>query len=322
MRAIIITKSGGPEVLEIAERPIPEITDGQVLIEVRAAGVNRPDIFQRKGNYPPPDGVAADIPGLEVAGIVVDIGLGVPSVHVGDRVMALVAGGGYADFVAVDAGSCIRLPENVTFEEAACLPENLFTVWHNVFQRGCLTTGERFVVHGGAGGIGYTAIQLAKAFGAEVFTTVSTAEKEGFARRCGADHVVRYREEDFAERWKDVKIDVVLDSIGGEYFDKNIQVLRSDGRLVYINATGGAHVHLNLFKLMQSRIYLTGSTLRARDSAFKAALAREIEEKVLPLVRDGRFKVEIDRTFPLADAAAAHEHMEENKHMGKLVLVM
>lgn len=321
MRAVVITAPGGPEVLQLADRPIPEVGEGQVLIEVRAAGINRPDIFQRKGNYPAPQGVPADILGLEVAGVVVEIGLGVLEVQVGDRVMALVAGAGYAEFVTADAGSCIRLPEGLAFEIAACLPENLFTVWHNVFQRGALSLGQRFLVHGGAGGIGYTAVQLAKAFGAEVFTTVSTAEKEDFVRRCGADHVVRYREVDFAAQWKDADIDVVLDSIGGDYFEKNIQVLRTDGRLVYINATGGAKVQLNLVKLMQKRIYLTGSTLRARDNAFKASLAREIEQKVLPLLVDGRFKVEIDRTFPLAEAAAAHAYMDEGRHIGKLVLI-
>lgn len=322
MRAVVITAPGGPEVLQVMERPMPKIGEGQVLIEVCAAGINRPDIFQRKGNYPAPQGVPADIPGLEVSGIIADIGEGVEGVQVGDRVMALVAGAGYAEFAVADAGSCIRLPEELAFEVAACLPENLFTVWHNVFQRGDLSSGQRFLVHGGAGGIGYTAIQLAKAFGAEVFTTVSTAEKEDFVRRCGADHVARYREVDFGEQWKDAEIDVVLDSIGGDYFEKNIQVLRTDGRLVYINATGGAKVQINLVKLMQKRIYLTGSTLRARESAFKASLAREIEQKVLPLLIDGRFKVEIDRTYPITEAAAAHAYMDEGKHIGKLVLIV
>lgn len=322
MKAVVITQFGGPEVLCVEERPRPEIQGNEVLIQVKSAGVNRPDIFQRKGNYSAPQGVPADIPGLEVAGMVTEIGPEVVDIQVGDRVMALVAGAGYAEFVAADAGSCIRLPEELSFEVAACLPENLFTVWHNVFQRGVLSSGQRFLVHGGAGGIGYTAIQLAKAFGAEVFTTVSTADKEDFVRRCGADHVVRYCEADFGEQWKDADIDVVLDSIGGDYFEKNIQVLRTDGRLVYINATGGAKVQLNLVKLMQKRIYLTGSTLRARDSAFKAGLAREIEQKVLPLLLDGRFKVQIDRVFPLAEAAAAHAYMDEGKHIGKLVLVV
>lgn len=321
MKAIVITKPGGPEVLQMTDRPVPRVAPEQVLIAVRAAGINRPDILQRKGHYPAPQGVSADIPGLEVAGEVVEIGTKVDGIQIGDRVMALVAGAGYAEYVAADAGSCIRLPASISYEEAACLPENLFTVWHNVFQRGGLSRGQRFLVHGGAGGIGYTAIQLAKAFGAEVYTTVSTREKEAFVYAIGADHVVRYREMDFAEQWKDAEIDLVLDSIGGDYFDKNMQVLRPDGHLVYINATQGAKVELNLLKLMQKRIHLTGSTLRARESAFKAALAHEIEHKVLPLLLNGQFKVHLDRTFPLAQAADAHAFMEESKHIGKLVLV-
>src|SRR5690606_18648575 len=245
MKAIVITKPGGPEVLQMTDRPVPKVAPDQVLIAVRAAGINRPDILQRKGHYPAPQGVSADIPGLEVAGEVVEMGTKVDGFQIGDRVMALVAGAGYAEYVAADAGSCIRLPASISYEEAACLPENLFTVWHNVFQRGGLSRGQRFLVHGGAGGIGYTAIQLAKDI--------------------GADQVVWYSVVDFAEQWKDEEIDLVLDSIGSDYFDKNMQVLRPDGHLVYINATQGAKVELNLLKLMQKRIHLTGSTLRARE---------------------------------------------------------
>ncbi|HMR19419.1 MAG TPA: NAD(P)H-quinone oxidoreductase [Sphingobacterium sp.] len=321
MKAVVMSQFGGPEVLQMKEMVTPVIQPNQVGITVRAAGINRPDIFQRKGNYPAPVGVVANIPGLEVSGHIAEVGNEVEDLKVGDRVMALLGGGGYAEYAIADAECCIIIPDELSFEEAASLPENLFTVWHNVFERGQLTAGQKFLVHGGAGGIGYTAIQLAKAFGAKVFTTVSTAEKEEFVRIFGADHVVRYREEDFSELWKDENIDVILDSIGGDYFDKNIRVLKEDGHLVYINATSGAKVELNLFKLMQKRIFLTGSTLRARDTTFKGQLAREIENKVLPLLVNGQFRIQIDRIFPLDEAATAHAYMEAGQHIGKLVLV-
>lgn len=320
MKAVVISKFGGPEVLQIEEVTKPTVLSRQVLIEVRAAGINRPDIFQRKGNYPAPSGVPSNIPGLEVAGYIAEVGKEVEGLQVGDRVMALLGGGGYAEYVIAEAACCIVIPEHLSFEDAASLPENLFTVWHNVFERGQLTAGQKFLVHGGAGGIGYTAIQLAKIFGAEVFTTVSTVEKADFVRICGADHVVRYREEDFAEKWKDEKIDVILDSIGGDYFGKNVSLLKEEGRLVYINATAGAKVELNLIRMMQKRIFVTGSTLRARDIGFKGRLAREIETHVLPVISSGRFRVQIDRVFPLGEAVTAHAYMENSSHIGKLVL--
>jgi putative PIG3 family NAD(P)H quinone oxidoreductase len=322
MKAVIKNKFGGPEVLQVEERPMPSVNAGQVLIKVVAAGINRPDVFQRKGNYPAPVGAPADIPGLEVAGYIREVGAGVVGLRVGDRVMALLAGGGYAEYAVAEAGCCIVLPDQISFEVAACLPENVFTVWHNVFERGVLCDGQKFLVHGGAGGIGYTAIQLAKAIGAEVYTTVSTTEKEDFVRAYGADHVARYKDEDFAEKWEGENIDVVLDSIGGDYFEKNMRVLKEDGRLVYINATSGAKVELNIFKLMQKRILITGSTLRARSHQFKSELARAVEMNVLPLLLDGRFDVKIDRVFPLDEAVAAHTYLESGRHIGKLLLHM
>ena len=320
MRAVTIHGFGGPEVLGIETVPVPHIGDSQILIKVQAAGVNRPDIFQRKGNYPAPKGVPTDIPGLEVAGYVSEIGKDVHSFQIGDRVMALVAGGGYAEYVAVDEGCCLPIPIALSFEAAASLPENIYTVWHNVFERGQLSAGEKFLVHGGAGGIGYTAIQLAKLSGAEVFTTVGTDEKADFVQALGADHVVQYHRSDFEEVWQDYKMDVILDSIGGVYFDKNFRLLQEDGRLVYINAVDGAQVSLNLLKLMQKRIVLTGSTLRARDIAFKRHLTKAIHERVWPLLADGRFRIKVDRVFDLAEAAEAHQYMESNQHLGKVVL--
>jgi len=320
MKAVVITEFGGPEVLQVVEVSVPEIGATQVLVKVGAAGVNRPDVFQRKGNYPAPQGVPADIPGLEIAGYVVEIGSAVSSFRVGDRVMALVGGGGYAEYVVAEEGCCLPIPANVSFEHAASLPENVYTVWHNVFERGRLCAGEKFLVHGGSGGIGYTAIQLAKLFGAEVFTTVGSRRKVDFVRSLGVDHVVQYREADFAEVWKQEGIDVILDSIGGAYSDKNICLLNEEGRLVYINAVDGGQVSLNLFKVMQKRLVLTGSTLRARDMVFKGRLTQAIEKHVLPLIANGRFVTSVDRVFPYEQASEAHRYMEAGQHVGKIVL--
>ncbi len=320
MKAVVITQFGGPEVLQVADVPVPRINPKQVLIKVVAAGVNRPDVFQRKGNYPAPGGVPADIPGLEVAGYISEVGEEVSSVKVGDRVMALVGGGGYAEYVAAEEGCCLPVPAGISFEQAASLPENVYTVWHNVFERGQLCAGEKFLVHGGAGGIGYTAVQLAKLSGAEVFTTVGSERKVDFVRALGADHAVQYKKADFGDMWSEQKIDVILDSIGGAYFDKNIRLLNEEGRLVYINAVDGAQVSLNLFKVMQKRIVLTGSTLRSRDMAFKSRLTRVIEKQVLPWIADGQFVTKIDRVFSYRQASEAHVYMEDNQHLGKIVL--
>jgi len=320
MKTVIISAFGGPEVLKIAERenPIPE--EYEVLIRVRAAGINRPDIFQRKGNYPAPEGVAADIAGLEVSGTVEQLGSKASKFKIGAEVMALVAGGGYAEYVAVHEDICLRKPANISFEEDAAIPETVFTVWHNVFQRGKLTKGENFLVHAGASGIGTTAIQLAHAFGAKVYTTVGTSEKKTLTEELGAIRAIVYKDVDFAEALQHIGMDVILDAIGGDYFNKNIKLLNPEGRLVYINAMKGAKVELNLLKLMQKRINLTGSTLRARDISFKASLANEIQAKVIPLIESGIFKVQLSKVYDFKDAVAAHQQMESPEHYGKIVL--
>lgn len=321
MKAIVITEPGGPEVLKLQERALPQVGQNEVLIEVKAAGINRPDIFQRKGNYPAPADAVADIPGLEVAGIIRELGSEVTQWKLGDEVMALVSGGGYAEYVNAAAALCLPKPTTLSFAQAASLPETLFTVWHNVFQRGQLKAGENFLVHGGAGGIGITAIQLGKLFGAKVYTTVGSAAKGAKLLELGATAIVNYKEEDFEEALKPIGMDVVLDAIGGDYFEMNIQILNPDGRLVYINAVAGAKVGLNLMKLMQKRIQITGSTLRARDLAFKAALTASIFQEVWPLLADGSFIPQVSKTFPLHEAAAAHRQMEEPDHFGKIILI-
>lgn len=321
MKAVIISEPGAASVLRTTERPDPIAGTGEVLIAVEAAGVNRPDIAQRLGNYPAPEGVSADIPGLEVAGIVVACGPGVKRWKTGDRVCALIAGGGYASLVAVNEGQCLPIPENMDFTAAAGLPETMFTVWHNVFQRGKLQPGETLLLHGGSSGIGITAIQLAKAFGAKVIVTVGTNEKGKACLKLGADQFINYKTHDFEAEIPRDSVDVVLDMIGGDYFSKNINLLKPEGRLVYINAMQGSQVSLELWKVMQKRISITGSTLRARDSGFKIALAAEIEEKVWPVIRSGAFKPVIYRTFPFSMASVAHEVMESSEHIGKIILI-
>lgn len=321
MKAIVITEPGGPEVLKLQERALPVLGLNEVLIEVKAAGINRPDIFQRKGNYPAPADAVADIPGLEVAGIIREIGSEVTQWKLGDEVMALVSGGGYAEYVNAAAALCLPKPTTLSFAQAASLPETLFTVWHNVFQRGQLKAGENFLVHGGAGGIGITAIQLGKLFGAKVYTTVGSAAKGAKLLELGATAFVNYKAEDFEEALKPIGMDVVLDAIGGDYFEKNLQILNPEGRLVYINAVAGAKVGLNLMKLMQKRIQITGSTLRARDLTFKAALTASIFQEVWPLLANASFIPQVSKTFPLHEAAAAHQQMEEPDHFGKIILI-
>lgn len=321
MKAIVITEAGGPEVLQIQERAIPAIKKEEVLVEVRAAGVNRPDVFQRKGNYPAPPGVIADIPGLEVAGVVVQVGAAVKEWKIGDEVCCLIAGGGYATYVAVHKDICLSIPGGLSFAEAAILPETVYTVWDNMFRRGLLRKGECVLIHGGAGGIGSTAIQLAKACGARVLTTVSNDDKENYCRQLGADVVVNYRENDFAEVLRGEPIDVVLDSIGGDYFYRNLDLLGADGRLVYINAMKGHKVELDIIKLMQKRILITGSTLRARDVSFKKALTHDVRDHVWPWMGN-LFVPQLFKKIPLENAAEAHYLMEEGAFMGKLVLTV
>ncbi|MBE7177591.1 MAG: NAD(P)H-quinone oxidoreductase [Mucilaginibacter polytrichastri] len=320
MRAIIINQPGDADVLQIRNVPEPVCRENEILIRVHAAGVNRPDIFQRKGNYPPPPDAPQDIPGLEVAGVIESVGKAISGWHAGDRVCALVAGGGYAEYVTADAGSCLPLPVGCSFAEAAALPETVCTVWSNVFDRGRLCAGETLLVHGGASGIGTVAIQLAVALGARVFATAGSDEKCRFCEEKGSEKGINYREQDFAEVLGRDKVDVILDMIGKDYFDRNLRVLKPEGRLVFINAVTGSDVQLNISRLMQKRITLTGSTLRSRDAAFKAKLMHTIRQRVWPLIEAGRFRPVIHRVFPLEKAADAHRCLEHGDHIGKVVL--
>jgi len=320
MKAVIITTPGKAKVLKLEEREIPTIDKNEVLIQVKAAGVNRPDVMQREGKYPAPPGAQKDIPGLEVAGIVEKAGADVKQWKVGDQVCALVAGGGYAEFVNADAGSCLPIPDGFSFVEAAGLPETVFTVWSNVFQRGNLKSGESILIHGGSSGIGITAIQLAKYFGAKVTVTVGSNEKGRYCLELGADNFINYKTQDFEKELSELKVDVVLDMIGGDYFDKNINILRPEGRLIYINAMKGNIVSLNLMKVIQKRISITGSALRTRELSFKTSLAAAIHKNVWPVMESGNFKPVIFATFPLKDAYKAHELMESSQHIGKIIL--
>ncbi len=322
MQAVVITSYGAADGLKLQQRPVPIPKANEVLVNVRAAGINRPDIFQRKGKYPAPAGAVQDIPGLEVAGTVVGCGDGVVRWVPGDKVCALLAGGGYAEYVAVDASHCLPMPDNLDFVAAACLPETMFTVWHNVFQRGKLRRGETLLVHGGSGGIGTTAIQLAKNLGADVYATAGSREKCDFCEQLGAMACINYREDDFAEQLAGKRIDVILDSIGAPYFEKHIALLADEGRLVFINAVGGKLTQLDVMALMKRRLTLTGSTLRGRSTAFKDALRESVECNVWPMVKNGLFRPVIHEVFPLAQAYRAHELMESGDFIGKLVLTV
>ncbi|PWU03471.1 MAG: zinc-binding dehydrogenase, partial [Bacteroidetes bacterium] len=283
MKAIIIAVPGGPEVLKLVQYPDPVLAEGQVLIKVKAAGINRPDIFQRKGNYPAPAGAPQDIPGLEVAGVIEESGSHSTRWKKGDRVCALVGGGGYASLVAVNENHCLPIPSDFNFIEAAALPECLFTVWHNVFQRGNLKQGESLLVHGGSGGIGSFAIKLASALGSDVYATASSDLKCHKCLEWGAKTCFNHHNEDFATALKPIGVDVILDSVGGDYIAKNLSILKPDGRLIFINAVSGANGDFNVFELMHKRITITGSTLRARSAEFKSALAADVEKHVWPL---------------------------------------
>lgn len=324
MKAIVITRPGAPEVLQPAEREMPEPAAREVLIKVYAAGVNRPDVFQRKGNYPPPPGAPQDIPGLEVAGIIERVGAQVTSWEPGDRVCALLTGGGYAEYALAHEGHCLPLPRGFDFIQAASLPETIFTVWHNVFQRGHLRAGEHFLVHGGSSGIGITAIQLAKAFGTTVFTTAGSDEKCAACDALGADRSINYKTSDFEDQLMELGVDVILDMVGGDYIPKNLRLLREEGRMVFINTMKGGKVkgadEVDFSLIMRKRLTVTGSTLRNRDDAFKSALAAEIREQVWPVLERG-FKPVIAGVFPLAEAARTHALMESSDHIGKIILV-
>lgn len=324
MKAIKIRKPGGPEVLELGELARPEPGPGEILIRVSAAGVNRPDTFQRMGLYPPPPG-APETPGLEVAGEVVATGPGVTRWKAGDRVCALVGGGGYAEFCPAHEAHALPVPKGLSEIEAAGLPETVFTVWTNVFERGALKPGETFLVHGGTSGIGTTAIQLALAFGARVIATAGSADKCATCVKLGAE-AINYRDQDFvAEVMKltDQRgVDVILDMVGGDYIQRNISIAAPDGRIVSIAFLRGPKAEVNFMPVMAKRLTLTGSTLRPRSNEEKAALARAIEANVWPLIETGRMKPIIDTTFPLADAAKAHALMESSSHIGKIVLTV
>ena len=323
MLAIEIAEPGGPDVLKPVERDVPTIGKCEVLIEVKAAGVNRPDVVQRRGLYPPPPG-ASDIPGLEVAGTIAALGEGVTSASLGDEVCALVTGGGYAEFCAAPVATLLPIPKGFSFVEAAAIPETYFTVWSNMFDRAHLRQGETLLVHGGSSGIGSTAIQLAKAAGAAVITTAGNAEKVAFCHKLGADTAINYRQDDFVtvvEKTTGGKgVDVVLDMVGGDYIAKNIACLAVDGRHISIAFLSGPQVELNMLPVMLKRLTLTGSTLRARDNVFKGAIAEKLREHVWPYFEQATVKPVIDSVFAAEDAAKAHALMERSTHMGKIML--
>ncbi len=325
MRAIEIREPGGPEVLTEVSRPIPAPADGQVLIRIDAAGVNRPDCLQRAGLYAPPP-TASDLPGLEAAGTIVATGTGTTRWQVGDQVTALLPGGGYAEFAVTHEEHALPVPSGLGMQAAAALCETFFTVWSNVFTRGGLKAGESFLVHGGTSGIGTTAIQLAHEFGARVFTTAGSAEKCERCLELGADVAINYREQDFVDRiadeTKDGGIDLILDMVGGDYIPRNLAALAEDGRLVQIAFLRGPKQTLNLARLMTRRLTITGSTLRPQSDRAKARIARDLSEKVWPLLDTGRVHPVMDSVFDLGEAADAHRYMESSAHIGKIVLAV
>ena len=325
MRVVEISQFGGPEVLRIAERPVPIPAAGEVLIKIAAAGVNRPDVIQRYGKYAPPPG-ASDIPGLEVAGHIQSRGDGVVQWHEGDAVCALLAGGGYAEFCVAPQSQCLRPPGRLSLIESAALPETFFTVWTNVFERGRLQRGEAILVHGGSSGIGTTAIQLAKAFGARVFATAGSDEKCAACESLGAVRAFNYRTSDWVAAVRDATVgrgvDIVLDIVGGDYVARNLDVLAVEGRLVQIAFLKSSKIGLDLMQVMRRRLTITGSTLRPRSPEEKGAIARQLAEHVWPLLENGTVKPVIHATFPLERAGEAHHMMEASTHIGKIVLTV
>ncbi len=325
MTGIALDGKGGPEVLKPTSMPVPQVGHGQILVKVAAAGVNRPDVQQRMGAYPPPPG-HSPLPGLEIAGEVAAVGPGVTRWKEGDKGCALVNGGGYAEYCIAEEVQALPVPKGLTMAQAGGLPETAFTVWNNVFERGRLEAGDWFLVHGGTSGIGTTAIQLAKAFGARVITTAGSAEKCQFCRELGADVAVNYKSEDFVAAAKEATgghgVDVTLDMVGGDYTEKNIAAAAEDGRIVQIATLGGPTTTFTLARLMMKRLTLTGSTLRPRTRDVKARFARALEKQVWPLFATGEVKVIMDSTYPLAQAADAHRRMETSQHVGKIVLTV
>ena len=320
MRAVEITEAGGPEVLKPVEREIPKPGHGDVLLKIAYAGVNRPDALQRAGLYaPPPE--ASDLPGLEASGEVVAVGEGVSGISVGDKVCALLPGGGYAEYATTPAAHCLPVPDGMGMKEADCLPETFFTVWSNVFQRGGLKAGEKFLVHGGSSGIGTTAIQLANHFGARVFTTAGNADKCRICEELGAERAINYREEDFVEVIRaEGGADLILDMVGGSYLPKNVKSLANDGRLVQIAFLQGPKVELNFAQVMMPRLTITGSTLRPQSDLAKARIADDLREHVWPLLSAGKIAPVMDSEYALDQAADAHARMEGSTHIGKIVL--
>jgi NADPH:quinone reductase len=322
MKAAVISVPGPPDVFQIEERPQPVVGETDVLIRVKAAGVNRADLFQRQGHYPPPPGASVDIPGLEVAGVIETVGANVRQWRIGEAVCALLPGGGYAEQVSVNGGHCLPVPQGLSFAEAATLPEAVFTVWHNVFQRGRLTPGERFLVHGGSSGIGLAAIQLAHLTGTRAFATAGNEEKCRACEKAGAELAINYRDSDFETALKPDGMDVILDMVGGDYVPKNLRLLRPDGRLVFINSVNGAQAGFNVLDIMARRLTITGSTLRSRETAFKSALAADVERYVWPLIEEGTFRTNVFKVFRLDEAAEAHRLMESSRHIGKIALTI
>ncbi len=325
MTVIGIRAAGGPDMLVAEQRPLPRPAESELLVRVAAAGINRPDVMQRQGLYPPPAG-ATDIPGLEIAGEVVEVGPGARRWKLGDQVMALVVGGGYAEYCPAHETHALPVPEGLSMVEAAAVPETFLTVWHNVFERGALKSGETLLVHGGSSGIGTAAIQLARAFGARVITTAGSEQKCEACRRLGADVAVNYRTEDFVAAAKAMTggrgADVILDMVGGDYIERNYEAAAVEGRIVQIAFQGSPKATVDFRRIMLKRLTHTGSTLRARSVADKAAIAAAVEERVFPLIRAGKARPLIDSTFPLAQAAAAHARMESSAHIGKIVLAV
>ncbi len=323
MTVVAISKPGGPEVLVPEQRPVPQPGPDEILVKVMAAGVNRPDVAQRSGAYPPPPG-ASDLPGLEIAGEVVAVGSNAKRHKIGDKVMSLVAGGGYAQYCIAQDAQAMSVPPALSMKEAGALPETLMTVWHNVFERGGLKSGETLLIHGGSSGIGTMAIQLATAFGAKVFVTVGSQDKIDACLKLGADRAINYKTEDFVAVVKEATnkegVNLILDMVAGEYVDRNYDAAAVDGRIVQIATLNGPKVTVNIAKVMVKRLTHTGSTLRPRTNADKAAMVAAIEAKVMPLLREGRVKPLMDSTFPLEKAADAHRRMETSAHIGKIVL--
>jgi len=323
MNAVEITEPGGPEVLKPTTRPRPEPAAGEVLIEVKAAGVNRPDVFQRLGFYPPPPG-ASDLPGMEVSGVIAGLGEGVSDFQLGEAVCALLPGGGYAEFAVASALQCLPKPDNLSFEEAASLPETVFTVWTNVFERAGFKAGDTVLIHGGASGIGVAAIQMVKALGGRAFATAGGAARARACEAIGAERGIDYKTEDFAEvvlaLTDNRGVDIVLDMVGGDYLMKNERAAAVEGRIVMIAFLQGAKPAVDLNLIMQKRLTLTGSTLRGRTPVQKGAIRDALRAKIWPLIQAGQIKPVIFKTFPLAEAAQAHQLMESNTHIGKIVL--